>query len=151
MLTVSRRHIRIACLAVVGLLLTTMALMLAEREGGLGAIAHDASNWRYAGMVIPFVPLHMIGLFHLGLWLCGLVGVFMFRNWGRRLLVAALLLGLLIVPFAGEVVLGPWTMLTANLLGVAHIWLIAVCYWSPASDFFRGGAGPAPGSSQWEA
>ena len=140
MLTVSRSQIRTACAALGILCVATMLSIWAERHGYLGAVAHRASAWSYQGLLIPVWLIEIVSLAQIAVLTLGIVGTFMFRTWGRQLLAFALLLALLVAPLRGEIALGPLSQLGSGLVGFAHMWLLTVIYWSPASMGFDGKA-----------
>jgi hypothetical protein len=112
----------------------------AERHGYLGAVAHNASTWNYQGLLIPVWLIEIVSLTQIAVLTLGIAGTFMFRKWGRRLLAFALLLALLVWPLRGEIALGPLSQLGGGLVGIVHVWLLTVIYWSPASMEFVGKA-----------
>ena len=131
MFDVSRFQLRMACVVAAILYFAVDVSMWAGAHGYLGAIARDAGAWRHQGLWVPVWLLSLFGLFHLVIFVSGLVGMFMFKRWGRRLLVAALVVAFVAAPLGGEAVYSPLAVLLASAFSLLHMWMIVVAFWSP--------------------
>jgi hypothetical protein len=147
MLTVSRRQIRWACIALACLYVLAFVLRWATYEGYLGRVARNAGMWNHQGLFLPIWLLALLGFAWLATFILGLVGTALFRYWGRLLLALAFLLAVIVAPLRGEVVLSPLSAFVGGLLGTLHVWLITVMYWSLASKEFDGHASSSAAAS----
>ena len=137
MFNITRRNIRIVCIVLAILYLTTALLLWAEPHGYLGMVARKVSMWRHQGFFLPVWLLNLMAFAHFTVFFFGLIGTAMFKRWGRNLLAFALLLALLYLPLQGEIVYSPTSAIFGGALSTLHVWFVTVLYWSPIGREFN--------------
>lgn len=94
----------------------------------------DSRLWLIIGVAIPLVVAA----------LAGLVGLFLFKPWGRSLSLYSTLASLLLVPLDSPTLYSKWESGLWTVSDVLWGVVLASAYFAPVADRFIAGASPQP-------